>query len=66
SARGKRRNQPATLPASTMPTSVQVGALAFIRPAHASHLTDFQYVEVVSLNDTTAEVKITGPDSNND
>ncbi|GMF42775.1 unnamed protein product [Phytophthora fragariaefolia] len=35
-------------------------------PAHASHLSDFQYVEVVSLNDTTAEVKITGPDANDE
>ncbi|KAE8976363.1 hypothetical protein PR003_g26267 [Phytophthora rubi] len=49
-----------------MPTPVQVGALAFIGPAHASQLSDFQYVEVVSLSDTTAEVKITGPDSNDE
>jgi hypothetical protein len=48
-----------------MPSPVQLGTLAFIGPAHASQLADF-HVEVVSLTENMAEVKITGPDSDDE
>ncbi|GMF54398.1 unnamed protein product [Phytophthora fragariaefolia] len=41
---------------------VQEGVLAFVGPSHVNQQTGFQYVEVISLPDTSAVVKIVGPD----
>ncbi|GMF47321.1 unnamed protein product [Phytophthora fragariaefolia] len=44
-----------------MSLPVQEGGVAFVGPSHVNQLTDFQYVEVISLSDTSAVVKIVGP-----
>lgn len=38
------------------------GDLAFVGPAHINQLSDFQYVELVSVDDATASVKLAGPE----
>ncbi|KAG6954221.1 hypothetical protein JG688_00012469 [Phytophthora aleatoria] len=42
-------------------TTPTAGDLAFLGPAHISQLSDFQYVDLVELDDTTATVKLIGP-----
>ncbi|KAJ8524184.1 hypothetical protein ON010_g16934 [Phytophthora cinnamomi] len=39
-----------------------IGDRAFVGPAHLTELTEFQYVELVSVNGSTATVKLDGPE----
>lgn len=42
-------------------TSPAPGDLAFVGPNHIEELSDFQYVELVEINDATATVKLAVP-----
>ncbi|KAE9284224.1 hypothetical protein PF008_g27212 [Phytophthora fragariae] len=39
------------------------GDIAFVGPAHLSYLSDYQYVEVVSVEEASVHVSIAGPDA---
>ncbi|KAF4027568.1 hypothetical protein GN244_ATG20814 [Phytophthora infestans] len=45
-----------------MTSTLQLGELAFVGPAHSAQLNDFQYVEITDLTDSVATVKIVCPD----
>ncbi|GMF61629.1 unnamed protein product [Phytophthora fragariaefolia] len=45
-----------------MSRTVEACTLAFIGPAHASQLTDFEYVEVLDVKDGMSTLKVIVPD----
>ncbi|KAG1700712.1 hypothetical protein DVH05_011571 [Phytophthora capsici] len=49
-----------------MDSSVCIGTLAFLGPAHLDQLLEFQYVEVVAVKEDTVIVKTTGPDDDSE
>ncbi|KAE8982265.1 hypothetical protein PF011_g21684 [Phytophthora fragariae] len=46
-----------------MATQPAPGDIAFVGPAHLSHLSNYQYVEVVSVEEASVHVSIAGPDA---
>ncbi|KAE8961343.1 hypothetical protein PR001_g30071, partial [Phytophthora rubi] len=42
------------------------GDLAFVGPAHLKELSDFQYVELIAVENGIATVKVVGPDEDDD
>ncbi|KAG1698591.1 hypothetical protein DVH05_014459 [Phytophthora capsici] len=49
-----------------MDPSTVPGDLAFVGPTHIRELSEFQYVELVSIEGSTAVVKLVGPDYTDD